>query len=213
MLPDVSCERRFREKGYRRIAGIDEAGRGCWAGPVVAAAVVLPSCVLAKPSLLTGINDSKALTERQRTLAYHQIFDTAEGVGVGIVPAFVIDGNGIVPATRIAMLTAVLSMPWPVDVLLIDSLTINGISIPQESLIRGDARCLSIAAASIIAKVTRDRLMETMDGVFPGYGFAKHKGYGTAFHQKAIEQFGLTTIHRRTFRPVTKHIAPSPHQE
>ncbi|NJN66707.1 MAG: ribonuclease HII [Chloroflexaceae bacterium] len=202
MPPDAACERKFHNSGWRLVAGIDEAGRGCWAGPVVAAAVVFSPTILARPEALAGIDDSKALTRRQRERAYAQVYRLAEGVGVGVVPPSVIDASGIVPSTRLAMTVALLSLPCPFSALLIDALSLEVVSVPQYSLIKGDARCLSIAAASIVAKVTRDRLMQTADRAFPGYGFARHKGYGTDAHWKALQRLGPCGSHRMSFRPV-----------
>ncbi len=202
MAPDVAFEKALREQGYNTIAGIDEAGRGCWAGPVVAAAVVLSPHVLTKPDLMPGINDSKTLTPAQRDVAFTCIHNHATGIGVGIVPAYLIDTYGILPATHMAMTTALLSLPYLPDALLIDAVKLKTLSLHQQALIRGDSLSLSIAAASIIAKVTRDRLMQTADQAFPGYCFAQHKGYGTALHRKALETLGTCPLHRLTFRPV-----------
>ncbi len=203
MAPDTRHEHLLQAAGYRRIAGIDEAGRGCWAGPVVAAAVILPPRIMHTPDLWDGIDDSKKLTETQRETAYRLIQQQAEGVGVGIVPSFVVDSFGIVPATRMAMTIALLALPIPADALLIDAMVLD-LSLPQEKLIRGDSRSLSIAAASIIAKVTRDHLMHTADWAYPAYGFAQHKGYGTAKHLTALQTCGVCEIHRLSYRPVAK---------
>lgn len=202
MAPDIIYEQRLADQGCRAVAGIDEAGRGCWAGPVVAAAVVLARPALEQPALLAGIDDSKALTAHQRAAGYARIAALAEGVGVGIVPAYLIDAFGIIAATRLAMTIALLALPCRVDALLIDALPLPEIGLPQQALVRGDAQCLSIAAASVIAKVTRDRLMQTADLAHPGYGFAAHKGYGTAAHQRALYALGPCALHRLTFRPV-----------
>ncbi|MBX0327176.1 ribonuclease HII [Oscillochloris sp. ZM17-4] len=202
MAPTIAHELALQRRGLISLAGIDEAGRGCWAGPVVAAAVALSPAALARPELLAGVDDSKQLTAAARELLYTRIHAHAAGVGVGVVPAFLIDAYGIVPATRLAMTVALLALPCPVDALLIDALPLPALPHPQEVLIRGDARCLSIAAASVVAKVTRDRLMRTADMAFPGYGFAAHKGYGTAEHQRALAARGACAIHRRTFRPL-----------
>jgi ribonuclease HII len=204
MSPGVEYEQALLAAGHRFIAGLDEAGRGCWAGPVVAAAVVLAPHTLATPHTLAGVDDSKALTAHQRDAAYERIAGVAESVGVGIVPAYLIDAYGIVPATRLAMTVALLALAVPVEALLIDALRLDIPSLPQQALIRGDAQSLSIAAASIVAKVTRDRLMHTADRAWPGYGFAAHKGYGTAAHQHALRSLGVCPFHRRTFRPVAR---------
>lgn len=193
----------MRHAGYRAIAGIDEAGRGCWAGPVVAGAVILPVSVLEQPALLHGVNDSKMLTPAQRATLFEHVTTLAVAWAVGVVPASIIDTHGILPATRLAMEIALLRLPQPADALLIDAVTLHGWPAPQRALIKGDARCLSIAAASIIAKVTRDRLMEMLDRYTPQYGFAAHKGYGTAAHQQALRRYGPTIQHRRSFRPIS----------
>ncbi len=203
MAPTTQYEDQLCRAGYGNIAGIDEAGRGCWAGPVVAAAVVLPREVLTQPMCLADVDDSKRLNAHQRETMYAQIYALATGIGLGIVPAYLIDTMGIVPATRLAMMIALLSLPCQVDALLIDALTLPGLSLWQRSLIKGDASCLSIAAASIVAKVSRDHLLCTADSAYPGYGFALHKGYGTVAHQRALRRLGPCAFHRWTFRPVT----------
>lgn len=202
MAPDVSYEQQLLRDGYSTLAGIDEAGRGCWAGPVVAAAVVLHPRIVDDPSLLAGVDDSKKLTAHQRDATYERIVGSASAVGVGCVPAFIIDLLGIVPATRLAMTVALLSLPCIADALLIDALPLHDLSLHQTVLIRGDGRSLSIAAASIVAKVFRDRLMHTAEHTYPGYGFSKHKGYGTAVHQQALARLGPCALHRLSYRPV-----------
>ncbi len=202
MAPTIEHETALHARGLQRIAGVDEAGRGCWAGPVVAAAVVLAPVALRNPSLLSGVDDSKQLNATQRAAAYVQVLNFASAVSAAAVPAFLIDAYGILPATRLAMSAAILGLPGNVDGLLIDALTLPEFTLPQVALIKGDARCLSIAAASIVAKVTRDRLMIAVDRAFPHYGFAAHKGYGTAVHQQALALNGPSPIHRRTFKPL-----------
>jgi ribonuclease HII len=204
MPPTLTHEYELLHAGYHCIAGIDEAGRGCWAGPVVAAAVVLRAEVLAQPALLAGVDDSKLLTATQRERCYDVILAHAAGVGVGIVPAYLIDGYGILAATRLAMTTALLSLPCSPDALLIDAVQLRELTLHQRALIRGDSISLSIAAASIVAKVSRDRHMVAADQAHPGYSFARHKGYGTAIHQAALRQLGLCALHRRTFQPVAE---------
>jgi ribonuclease HII len=152
--------------------------------------------------MLDGINDSKALSANQREAAYALIRSLALGIGVGCVPAYLIDAYGIVPATRLAMIIALLSLPCLPQALLIDALPLPAIPLPQAILVRGDSRSLSIAAASIIAKVTRDRAMQTAEAAHPGYGFAAHKGYGTAVHHQALLRLGPCALHRRTFQPL-----------
>lgn len=202
MPPSTDTEQCFWSQGFTRIAGVDEAGRGCWAGPVVAAAVVLPAEVLKQPERLQGVDDSKKLSAGQRLVAYDTIRILAESVGVGVVPAFVIDTIGILPATHLAMMVALLGLSCSVDALAIDALLLPGLQLPQQALIKGDARCLSIAAASIVAKVQRDRLMATAELAWPGYGFAAHKGYGTTIHQQALHSYGPCPLHRMSFRPI-----------
>jgi ribonuclease HII len=211
MPPNLSVEFAWRARGCTVLAGVDEAGRGCWAGPVVAAAVVLSPAVYDQPDLLRMVNDSKQLTANAREQTYTVIKMHAAGIGVGIVPAFLIDAYGIVPATRLAMIQALLALPCAVDGVLIDAERLPGITLAQESLIRGDSRSLSIAAASIVAKVTRDRLMVSADRCYPQYGFALHKGYGTAVHQRALARYGPSPLHRRTFQPVLDALAQLEH--
>jgi ribonuclease HII len=207
MPPTVEEELKLLRAGYHTIAGVDEVGRGCWAGPVVAAAVVLPQAVLERPELLAGVDDSKTLTARQRERLAERILALADGWAIGATPAHVIDTHGILPATRLAMQVALLRLPWPADSLLIDAVRIAGWPCPQRSLIKGDARCLSIAAASIVAKVARDRLMAELGGHAPAYGFEQHKGYGTAVHERALRAYGPSEQHRRSFRPLADFLA------
>lgn len=202
MPPTLDYELALIAAGRARVAGVDEAGRGCWAGPVVAAAVVLSPEALGRPELLAGVDDSKLLDTAAREAALGRVRAHAEAIGVGIVPPYLIDAYGIVPATRLAMLAAVLQLACRPDALLIDAVQLPVTSLPQTALIKGDARCLSIAAASVVAKVTRDRLMRTADLAHPGYGFASHKGYGTAAHQRALARLGPCVLHRRSFAPL-----------
>lgn len=190
--------------GYRRVAGLDEAGRGAWAGPVVAAAVILPPDPDALAPLLGRVDDSKCLSPEVRERLYDLIRAHALAVGVGSVPADEIDRVGIVPATKAAMIQAAGALTSTPDFLLLDYLTLPGVPWPQRGLPHGDALSLSIAAASIIAKVTRDRLMITLDSACPGYGFAQHKGYGTAGHRAALGRLGPCPLHRLSFRPVAE---------
>lgn len=188
-------ERNCYEKGYEHIAGIDEAGRGPLAGPVVAAAVILP-----KDCLIEGVNDSKKISEKKREKLYDDIVANALAWGVGIVDNNIIDAINILNATRRAMHTAIEELTIKPDYILIDAekrVDTNG--IPYLPIIKGDALSISIAAASIIAKVTRDRIMREYDSIFPVYGFEKHKGYGTKAHVEAIKENGLCMIHRKTF--------------
>ena len=176
------------------ICGIDEAGRGPLAGPVVAGAVILP-----KDEQILYVNDSKKLSEKKRELLYDEITERALAVGVGIVGPERIDEINILQATYEAMRLAVGQLEMRPDILLNDAVTIPGIDIQQVPIVKGDAKSVSIAAASIIAKVTMDRLMREYDQVFPEYGFASNKGYGTKSHIEALKALGPTPIHRRTF--------------
>lgn len=188
-------EKEEYEKGYTCIAGIDEAGRGPLAGPVVAAAVILP-----KDALIDGVNDSKKLSEKKREKLYDDIVENAVAWGVGIVEHTVIDEINILNATRRAMKLAIENLSVKPDFILIDAekkVDTNG--IPYLPIIKGDALSISIGAASIIAKVTRDRIMREYDKIFPMYGFEKHKGYGTKAHVEALKEFGPCMIHRKSF--------------
>lgn len=190
-------ERILSSDGYRQICGIDEAGRGPLAGPVVAAAVILPSQIS-----IMGIRDSKLLTEKQREGLYEKIRQEAVAVGVGIVDNTVIDQINILQATYLAMQKSLQSLQIQPDYLLIDALTLPNTPVPQRGLIRGDNLSVSIAAASIIAKVTRDRLMAGYHEEFPKYNFVSHKGYATEEHLTNIKMFGPCLIHRKSFRGV-----------
>ena len=184
----------FRNAGYLQIAGIDEAGRGPLAGPVVAAAVILP------PGwFFDGINDSKKLTESQRDCCYEQIVSNALAWSFGTANHEIIDNINILKATYLAVQEAINGLAIKPDYLLLDALKLTDCNIPQQSLIKGDATSLSIASASIIAKVTRDRMMVNYDKEYPGYGFAKHKGYGTKAHYEALDKMGPCPIHRNSF--------------
>jgi len=183
--------------GCLRIAGIDEAGRGPLAGPVVAAAVIFP----ANHAFIPGINDSKKLTPAAREQMIRVIQEKAAAIGIGIVPHEEIDKINILQATFKAMREAVTALSLVPDYLLIDGNKKPGIDLPQRCIVKGDSLSMSIAAASIVAKVTRDRIMVEYDRQYPHYGFARHKGYGTARHIAAIREFGLCPIHRRSFQP------------
>ncbi|HTY20469.1 MAG TPA: ribonuclease HII [Geobacteraceae bacterium] len=188
-------------QGYSCIAGVDEAGRGALAGPVVAAAVVLPQGIV-----IPGINDSKKLTPAQREGLFDLIREKALAVGVGSGDHNLIDRINILQATLAAMKEAVLGISPAPDYLIIDGISKIPINIHQRTIKKGDSASVSIAAASIIAKVTRDRLMQSLAEEYPGYGFAKHKGYGCAAHLTAIAGLGPCEIHRKTFRGVKEHV-------
>ena len=199
--PTLDAERDLAGPGRRFIAGLDEAGRGAWAGPVVAAAVILP---LDEPDLaerLAGVCDSKLMTPQQREATLPLIYAAAVAVGVGVVAAMDIDRLGIAPATREAMLRALAQLDPRPDALLLDHVWLP-IDLPQRAFPRADQTSLSVAAASVVAKVTRDRLLTALDLEFPAYGFARHKGYGTAVHALALRQHGPCAVHRRSYAPV-----------
>lgn len=189
-----------RAAGYEAIAGIDEVGRGPLAGPVVAAAVILEAT---EPIL--GLDDSKKLSAVKRDELFQEIHEKAKGIGLGIISAETIDRVNILEATKLAMLKAVNDLSMAPDHLLVDAMTLPT-DIPQQAVIKGDMNSNSIAAASIIAKVTRDRLMADYDEEYPGYEFLSNVGYGTKAHLEGLKKYGATPIHRRTFSPVTKYI-------
>ena len=180
--------------GLSRIAGVDEAGRGPLAGPVVAAAVVI-----APDRRIRGLADSKVLPSERREELFAVIHERAVAVGVGIVDHLTIDRINILEATRVAMGQALAALAVAPDLIITDFVALRACPCPQRNLVDGDARCASVAAASIVAKVTRDRLMREVDVQFPDYGFAKHKGYATAEHLAAIDRHGLCPLHRRSF--------------
>ncbi len=188
--------------GHCLIAGLDEVGRGAWAGPVVAAAVILPPPPAPLASLLGQVDDSKRLSPAERERLAILIRECAIAAAVGSVPAGEIDRIGIVPATRLAMCQALAGLSVKPDFLLLDYLTLPEIRLPQRGVPHGDALSLSIAAASIIAKVDRDRWMAGQDTCYAGYGFAHHKGYGTAEHQGALRRLGPCPLHRLSFQPL-----------
>jgi ribonuclease HII len=194
--PDYSLESALHNQGYMRIAGIDEAGRGPWAGPVVAAAVVLDV-----DNIPAGLNDSKKLSEARREELFEKIVAVA-AYGVGVVSVAQIDQINILKATFKAMEDATKALASAPDFALIDGNKKPQIDCPCEAIVKGDGRSVSIAAASIIAKVTRDRMMREMALAFPGYGFERHKGYGTAQHQAALKSLGPCPHHRKTFTPI-----------
>ncbi len=198
MGPTEEFEQEARRCGYRRIAGVDEAGRGPLAGPVVAAAVILPvRC------RLIGVDDSKQLSVSERDRLYAAIMDRAVGVGVGSSTAEEIDRINILEATKLAMRRALGELAPAPDYLLIDAVSLTGVLLPVRPIIKGDALSLSIAAASIVAKVTRDRLMAQFHEIYPQYNFLSHKGYGTEEHLARLAEYGPSPIHRRTFAPVS----------
>ena len=202
MEPDLWLfEKKAFQKGFSKIAGIDEAGRGPLAGPVVSAAVIIPISLQN-----SGIYDSKKLTPQKRDYLYEKIYDLAVSVGIGIVDPFEIDRINILQAALLSMAMAVENLAPQPDCLLIDGTFSISSALPQEVIPKGDALSVSIAAASVVAKVTRDRLMERYHQDYPLFGFSKHKGYPTKAHKKAIQQFGCCPIHRRSFKGVKEYL-------
>lgn len=199
--PDLKYETRLWKSGIKYVAGIDEAGRGALAGPVAAAALVFPT----DPDLvvdLDGVRDSKQMTARQREFWAENLARIALAFNVAFASPAEIDELGILPATRLAMRRAVQGLDFEPDQLLVDYVALPELQIPQQALVKGDARSLSIAAASILAKTARDAVLRDLDAVHPGYGFAGNKGYGTATHREALGHLGPCPIHRRTFKGV-----------
>jgi ribonuclease HII len=198
--PTFAEEEKLWAQGCRLIAGVDEVGRGPLAGPVVAAAVILPTD--RHPSWLRLLRDSKQLLPGRREELFTLIQGDGIPYGLGIVSQDMIDALGIAPASRLAMREAIRQLPFAPDFLLIDYVRLASVRIPQMSITKGDSLSLSIAAASIVAKVTRDRMMVELDGRYPGYGFARHKGYGTPEHLELLHRLGPCQLHRRSFAPV-----------
>ena len=188
-------EKDLYQKGFKNICGIDEAGRGPLAGPVVVAGVIMP-----KDSIIEGVNDSKKVSEKKREKLYDLIIKEAISYSVAVIGQDIIDDINILNATKQGVTQVVEELNIKPDLILVDALTnINTKGIPYDSIIKGDAKCYNIAAASILAKVTRDRIMRQWDEIYPQYGFIKHKGYGTAKHIELIREYGLCSIHRRSF--------------
>ena len=194
VLLTMEKEMEIRAKGFTAVCGIDEAGRGPLAGPVVAAAVILPEDIQ-----LPGVNDSKKITEKKREILFEFVKEHALAYGIGEASETEIDEINILQATFLAMRRAVEALQIPADYALVDGNRIQGLPVPAETVIGGDGKVLSIAAASILAKVTRDRYMRDMAAQYPEYGFEKHKVYGTKAHYAAIEQYGICPLHRKTF--------------
>jgi len=199
-MPSFVEEEMLEAQGYQRIAGIDEVGRGALAGPVTAAAVILPNH--ADVPWLTEVKDSKQLSPAKRELLFHRIHELAISIGIGSTPHYQIDALGIIKATHLAMIMAIDQLSLPPDSLLIDYMLLPEVPLPQKGITNGDRLCLSIACASIIAKVARDQLMIELDGIYPGYKFAQHKGYGTKEHLACISRLGPCAIHRQSFKPI-----------
>ena len=200
--PSFTEERMLRKEGYLHIAGVDEVGRGALMGPVVAAAVILPNHLRTK--WRGRIRDSKQLRPADREYLYGCIREVAISVGIGLQSNEVIDTIGIAQATRLAMVAAIRQLTPEPHFILVDYFRIPEIALPQKGIVDGDGLCFSIACASIIAKVTRDHMVTEMDGEYPGYGFAGHKGYGTREHIDCLRRLGPCRLHRRSFRPVSE---------
>lgn len=190
----LEIENNLYNQGYKYICGVDEAGRGPLCGPVVAAAVILP-----KDICIEGVNDSKKLSEKKREKLYDDIMTRALAVGIGISDVDVIEKVNILNATKLAMIQAINNLQITPDYVIVDGNQKIDITIPLDTVIKGDAKSESIACASIIAKVTRDRILLKYDKAYPEYGFSKHKGYGTKLHIEAIKKYGITPIHRPSF--------------
>ena len=198
--PSFDEERIFEAQGHRYIAGIDEVGRGALAGPIVAAAIILPLQINTPWRSL--VRESKQLSPAKRELLFHHLHKIAVAIGIGLADHNIIDTLGIIKATQSAMKLAIDQLSPPAEALLIDYMHLPGIKLPQKGITNGDCRCFSIACASIIAKVTRDRLIVKLDRTYPGYELAHHKGYGTKKHLACLVKLGPSPIHRRSFRPV-----------
>lgn len=194
-------EKELLNSGIEYIAGVDEVGRGPLVGPVVTACVILP-----KDFYLEGLTDSKKLSEKKRECFYDYIMEHAISVSIGLMDEKVIDKVNIYEATKLAMYEAIRNSKVRPEHILIDAMKLEKLEIPSTSIIKGDAKSISIAAASVIAKVTRDRMMIDLDKKYPMYGFAKHKGYPTKAHVEAIQRYGIIDEHRKTFRPVCDYV-------
>jgi ribonuclease HII len=199
--PDLRFEKALWEQGCNLVAGLDEAGRGPLAGPVSAAVVILPAAPDIA-SALHGVNDSKQMTAPEREYWAARIKEAALYYGIGFASAAEIDEQGIIPALFLAVDRALAQIPCPIEHILVDYLQLSNCPVAYTALVKGDARSLSIAAASILAKTARDEVMRSLDLQFPGYGFARNKGYGTSAHLEALSQLGPCPIHRRSFRPL-----------
>lgn len=208
MNPTFKQENQLRKKGYKLIAGVDEVGRGALAGPIVAVAVILP-----KDFRVGGIKDSKLLTPRQREELYFIICDRAVATCVAFISHKMIDKRGIAWANKMVIKRALCKMKPLPDFALVDAMLIDGLAMPTKSIIRGDRLVKSIAAASIVAKVTRDKYLVKQDKKYPQYGFARHKGYGTKFHRDMLCEHGPCEVHRKSFGPVRALLGNEKNQE
>ena len=201
IIDNLEYEKYLYKKGIEFIAGVDEVGRGPLVGPVVTACVVLP-----KGYILKGLTDSKKLSEKKREYFYEIIMRDALGVGLGIKDEKVIDEVNIYEATKLAMYEAINNTNCKIEYVLIDAMKLEDLSIPSISIIKGDYLSQTVAAASVIAKVTRDRMMDELDKKYPEYNFKKNKGYPTKEHREAIEKYGILNEHRKTFKPVSDNL-------
>lgn len=201
-IPNLNFEKSLRQEGYLAVAGVDEAGRGAWAGPVVAAAVVLPFL-----KRYYGINDSKLLTPKERERLLKKIYQIAIDIGIGIVEPSEIDEMGVGKATYLVMRRAVENLSVMPQYILVDGFKVGFADIPSLGIIDGDCKSVSIAAASIVAKVARDRMMGEIHELSPQYNFHIHKGYGTSFHQIKIKELGICEWHRKSYQPIKASIA------
>ena len=201
-MPTLDVEQQLYRQGHTLVAGVDEVGRGPLAGPVVAGAVILPPNLEPSTPWLQHVDDSKRLTPRQREVALEYILKNALAIGTGQTEAHEIDTLGILKANKMAMLRSIEALPYRPQYLLIDFLSLEESELPFWALPGGDSCCYSIAAASIVAKVARDRLLVEADNLYPGYGFRHHKGYGTAEHLRLLKRLGPSPIHRLSFSPV-----------
>lgn len=200
-IDNTKYERELYDKGINFIAGVDEVGRGPLVGPVVTACVVLPH-----DFKLEGLTDSKKLTAKKRDLFYDIIMEQALGVGIGIKSEKVIDEVNIYEATKLAMYEAISKCPCKIEHVLIDAMKLENLSVPSTSIIKGDLKSITISAASVIAKVTRDRMMDELDEKYPMYDFKHNKGYPTRKHVEAIKEYGIIEQHRKTFKPVCDYV-------
>lgn len=200
--PDLSEEAALHGGGFRLVAGVDEAGRGAWAGPLVSAAVILPPPHAVPADFLAGVRDSKLCSPELRETLFEAVIDAALAVGVGSVAADEIDLLGLTAGNELAMVRAVRALSPAPDFILVDCFTLRSLGTPQRGIVQGDRRCLSIAAASIVAKVYRDAWLAELGRPLAAYGFERHRGYGVAEHRKAIDEHGVTKLHRQSYAPL-----------
>ena len=200
LIPNYHEEQELFAQGFRNICGVDEVGRGCLAGPIMAGAVILPNDISLEK--LSKVRDSKMLSAKSRSLLHQVIMGITPFVGIGAVSAEEIDQLGINPANNLAMVRSIQNLPVSPGFILVDAVKIAGLTVPSKSIIKGDSKCLSIACASIVAKVVRDTLMVEFDKLYPDYGLGANKGYGTKIHLEALRIHGPSPIHRKSFSPM-----------